>query len=355
VTPTPREPEEPERLWAGRRGRDGEPRDEPPPAGPPPDRPAAPDRRSDPAGPPIGSQDPEPSQFDVPDVPQPGGRAATLAIVAGLLILVVVGAGALLLLGGEDSPSAGTTGTTEEPKGDTRAARPSPTVPYETDRFEAAIPRGYDLVQDAVRTGDIERSVWQSAEDPSLRITIDAKRPDFDSGAARATRIRATVAATVHDYREHRFEPAALSDRRAWLLEYTHQDGRQREYLRQSCDTGVTVGVSHASPKPFSFEIRKMLRRLAGSVTIRCGTAATAPTPVDCPSMVDIGPPADNPLDATDIEVIRVGCTEAGRVIRDRAWTRRGNIGDYDCTGSVDRPPVVCRTVDGREIRFTLR
>lgn len=188
------------------------------------------------------------------------GRLGTV-LVAGLAALLgAVGAIAIdRAAGGEAS----------ERKARTIPKTPAPVdlVSYSTGGYEASVPRGWRLVEDAVPKGTYTDSEWRAPAPGSARLKI-AFRPDAGASPEEVAGNLRTARAGDPTYAEIAWGPIELGGNTAtrWVYGF---DGRQNATWTQNpCGTAVAV---HGSSRPAEF-IRwaPTFRAVAASVRPAC-------------------------------------------------------------------------------------
>lgn len=188
------------------------------------------------------------------------GRLGTVAVAGLAALLGAVGAIAIdRAAGGQASE---------------RAAKPIPKtpapvdlVPYSTAGYEASVPRGWRLMEDAVDKGTYTDSAWKAPAPSRARLTIAFRpatgaRPEVVAGNLRDAR------ASSPTYAEIAWGPISLNgnDATRWVYGF---DGRQNATWTQNpCGTAVAV---HGSSRPAEFlRWAPTFRAVAASVKPAC-------------------------------------------------------------------------------------
>jgi hypothetical protein len=201
-----------------------------------------------------------PTQGSRPSAGRSSGRLGTV-LVAGLAALLgAVGAIAIdRAAGGEAS----------ERKARTIPKTPAPIdlVSYSTAGYEASVPRGWRLVEDAVPKGTYTDSEWRAPAPGRARLKI-AYRPDTGASPEEVAGNLRTARAGEPTYAEVAWGPIELNGSTAtrWVYGF---DGRQHATWTQNpCGTSVAVD---GSSRPAEF-IRwaPTFRAVAASVRPAC-------------------------------------------------------------------------------------
>jgi hypothetical protein len=182
-------------------------------------------------------------------------------LVAGLAALIgAVGAIAI-------DRAAG--GQASERKARTVPKTPAPVdlVGYSTAGYQASVPRGWRLVEDAVPKGTYTDSTWRAPAPGRATLKI-AYRPDTGASPDEVAGNLRTGRAGDRTYAEVAWGPIELNGNRAtrWVYGF---DGRQNATWTQNpCGTAVAV---HGSSRPAEF-IRWIptFRAVAASVRPAC-------------------------------------------------------------------------------------
>lgn len=206
---------------------------------------------------PVGEQ--ATTKGDGPRQARRPGRMGTV-LVAGLAALLgAVGAIAIdRAAGGEASPKR-----VVVPK----TPAPVDLVPYSTSGYQASVPRGWELLEDAVDKGTYTDSTWKAPAPARAQLTIayrpgTAAKPELVAGNLRDARSSSPT------YAEIAWGPIDLNGTSAtrWVYGF---DGRQNATWTQNpCGTAVAV---HGSSRPAEF-IRwaPTFRAVAASVKPSC-------------------------------------------------------------------------------------